>query len=110
MKLERAVKPQIDRDTEDVSSAGTTPGGTNFLAAHVNATNGFRRVPAMSNAYLRHSLPLTGLTNGQTVYWSVQAVDTSFAGGPFATETSVELNPVTVPATNTAKFYRLAIP
>src|SRR6266576_2126409 len=35
------------------------------------------------------SLPLTGLTNGQTVYWSVQAVDTSFAGGPFATETSV---------------------
>ncbi len=29
---------------------------------------------------LRHSLPLTGLTNGQTVYWSVQAVDTAFAG------------------------------
>ena len=38
---------------------------------------------------LRHSLLLTGLTNGQTVYWSVQAVDTAFAGGPFATETSV---------------------
>ena len=37
--------------------------------------------------------PLTGLTNGQTVYWSVQAVDTAFAGGPFATETSV----VTIP-------------
>ena len=55
----------------------------------MNATNGFRRVPAMGNAMLRHSLPLTGLTNGQTVYWSVQAVDTSFAGGPFATETSV---------------------
>ena len=73
--------------------AGTTPGGTNLLAAHVNATNGLRRVPAMGNAMLRHSLPLTGLTNGQTVYWSVQAVDTSFAGGPFATETSV----VTIP-------------
>jgi hypothetical protein len=43
----------------------------------------------MGNAMLRHSLPLTGLTNGQTVYWSVQAVDTAFAGGPFATETSV---------------------
>ncbi len=43
----------------------------------------------MGNALLRHSLPLTGLTNGQTVYWSVQAVDTSFAGGPFATETSI---------------------
>jgi hypothetical protein len=43
----------------------------------------------MGNAMLRHSLPLTGVTNGQTVYWSVQAVDSAFAGGPFATETSV---------------------
>jgi len=68
--------------------AGTTPDGIDLLAGHVNATNGFRRVPAMGNAYLRHSLPLTGLTNGQTVYWSVQAVDTAFAGGPFATEVS----------------------
>jgi hypothetical protein len=74
--------------------AGTTPGGNNLLSAHVNATNGFRRVPAMGNAMLRHSLPLTGLTNGQTVYWSVQAVDTAFAGGPFATETSVVSLPV----------------
>src|SRR6185295_8750776 len=69
--------------------AGTAPGGNDLLSAHVNATNGFRRVPALGNAMLRHSLPLTGLTNGETVYWSVQAVDTSFAGGPFATETSV---------------------
>jgi hypothetical protein len=73
--------------------AGTTPGGTDLLTSHVNATNGFRRVPAMRNAMLRHTLPLTGLTNGQTVYWSVQAVDTAFAGGPFATKTSV----VTIP-------------
>ncbi len=69
--------------------AGTTPGGTNLLAGHVNVDNGFRRVPALGNAMLRHSLPLTGLTNGQTIYWSVQAVDSAFAGGPFATETSV---------------------
>ncbi|MGN6555361.1 MAG: FG-GAP repeat domain-containing protein [Verrucomicrobiota bacterium] len=72
---------------------GSTPGGIDLFAGHVNATNGFRRVPAIGNAMLRHSLPLTGLTNGQTVYWSVQAVDTAFAGGPFATETSV----VTIP-------------
>jgi hypothetical protein len=74
--------------------AGTTPGGNDLLSAHVNPTNGFRRVPAMGNAMLRHSLPLTGLTNGQTVYWSVQAVDTAFAGGEFATETSVVSQPV----------------
>ena len=133
--------------------AGFTPGGLDLFAGHVDATNGFRRVPAIGNAYLRHSLPLSGLTNGQTVFWSVQAVDTSFAGGPFAAETSVvtiptlaissgaetnalvswtpptwgwrlqertnlsvgawsnsssvELNPVTVPISNDAKFYRL---
>jgi hypothetical protein len=69
--------------------AGTSPGGIDLLAAHVNAATGFRRLPAMGNAGLRHSLPLTGVTNGQTVYWSVQAVDTTFAGGPFAIETSV---------------------
>ena len=78
--------------------AGTTPGGNNLLAAHVTATNGFRRVPAMGNAYLRHSLPLTGLTNGQTVYWSVQAVDAAFAGGPFASETSYYRGLVTTTA------------
>ncbi|HMJ89504.1 MAG TPA: FG-GAP-like repeat-containing protein [Candidatus Acidoferrum sp.] len=69
--------------------AGTRHGGNDLLSGHVNATNGFRRVPAMGNAMLSHSLTLTGITNGQTVYWSVQAVDTSFAGGSFATETSV---------------------
>lgn len=69
--------------------AGITRRGNNLRSAHVNATNGLRRVPALGNAMLRRSLPLTGLTNGQTVYWSVQAVDSAFAGGPFATETSV---------------------
>jgi len=82
--------------------AGSTPGGIDLFAGHVNATNGFRRVPAMGNAYLRHSLPLTGLTNGQNVYWSVQAVDTSFAGGPFATETSVVTIPTLSITTSTA--------
>src|SRR5204863_8077742 len=73
--------------------AGITPGGNELLSAHVNATNGFRRVPAMGNAMLRHSLPLAGISNGQTVYWSVQAVDSAFAGGPFATETSTVFLP-----------------
>jgi hypothetical protein len=74
--------------------AGTTPGGSDLLATHVNVTNGFRRLPALGNAMLRHSLPLTGVTKGPTVYWSVQAVDTAFAGGPFASETSVVSLPV----------------
>jgi hypothetical protein len=136
--------------------AGTTAGGTDLLAAHANPTTGFRRLPVLGNAQLRHGLPLTGVTNGQTVFWSVQAVDSAFAGGPFASETSVvslpqlsiaggaagnaviswtpptfgwvlqestplstgvwsnspsgELNPVTVAATNPARFYRLTSP
>ena len=69
--------------------AGTTPGGTDLLAAHVSGPTGLRQVPAPGNAQLRLSLPLAGVTSGQTVYWSVQAVDSAFAGGPFATETSV---------------------
>jgi hypothetical protein len=69
--------------------AGTTPGGTDLLATQANPITGFRRVPALGNAQMRHFLPLAGVTNGQTVYWSVQAVDTAFAGGPFAAETSV---------------------
>jgi hypothetical protein len=73
--------------------AGTTPGGTDLLATHANAVTGFRRVPALGNAQMRHFLPLAGVTNGQTVYWSVQAVDTSFAGGPFATVSSFVVAP-----------------
>jgi len=136
--------------------AGTKPGGMDLLAANANPTNGFRSVPALGNAEMRLFLPLAGVTNGQTVYWSVQAVDTAFAGGPFATECSVvsiptmslapnagtnttlswhpatwgwhlqetpnlntgawsdspigEVNPATIPSTNTAKFYRLYSP
>ncbi len=89
--------------------AGSTPGGIDLLAGHVTATNGFRRVPAMGNASLRHSLPLTGLTNGQTVYWSVQAVDTSFAGGPFASETNFYSAIVTTTADNGAGSLRDAV-
>jgi hypothetical protein len=132
--------------------AGTTPGGIDLLAPNANPMNGLRSVPAMGNAQMRLFLPLAGVTNGQTVYWSVQAVDTAFAGGPFATECSVvsiptmrfaanatlswypltwgwhlqespdltpdswsdspigEVNPATIPSTNTAKFYRLFNP
>jgi hypothetical protein len=89
--------------------AGSTPGGIDLLAGHVTATNGFRRVPAMGNAYLRHTLPLTGLTNGQTVYWSVQAVDTAFAGGPFASETNFYSAIVTTTADNGAGSLRDAV-
>jgi hypothetical protein len=67
--------------------AGTGPGREDLISPQ-SGSNGFRRLPAMGNAQMRHFTLLEGLTNGQTVFWSVQAVDTSLAGGPFATEAS----------------------
>ena len=65
---------------------GTTPGGSDAFAGMANA-GGFRRVPAMGNVNQNRSWKLT-LPQGHTYYWSVQAVDTAFAGGPWATEGS----------------------
>jgi hypothetical protein len=72
--------------------AGTTPGGIDLISPQ-SAANGFRRLPAMGNAQLRRFIFLEGLTNGQKVYWSVQAVDSAFAGGPFAPESSFTVAP-----------------
>jgi hypothetical protein len=67
--------------------AGSSPGTSNLVSFQA-AADGFRRVPAMGNAQLRRSFPLTGLANGQTVYWSVQAIDGSHAGGPLSAQSS----------------------
>lgn len=73
--------------------AGTTPGGWDLISPHSATPNGFRRLPALGNAQSRRFMLLDGLTNAQTVYWNVQAVDTSFAGGPFAAESSFTFAP-----------------
>jgi sugar lactone lactonase YvrE len=65
--------------------AGTTPGGCDILSP-LSATNGFRLVPMPGNAQSRQFRLLAGLNTGQTIYWTVQAVDAAFIGGPFAPE------------------------
>lgn len=70
---------------------GTTPGATNVVSPLALAS-GTRLVPATGNAGERTSYSLTGLTHGQTYYWSVQAVDNSFLGSAFATEGSFLAN------------------
>jgi hypothetical protein len=67
---------------------GTTPGGYVVVSPEANPTNGFRRVPQLGNAGHRLFAVLTNLQAGTICYWSVQAVDTAFAGGPFADERS----------------------
>ena len=49
-------------------------------------SDGFRLLPALGNVQLGTNAFLN-LQPG-TYYWSVQAVDAAFAGGPFAAETS----------------------
>ena len=45
-------------------------------------------MPRRGNAWWNTNFFVTALEPGRTYFWSVQAIDNSFAGGPFATETS----------------------
>jgi uncharacterized membrane protein YeaQ/YmgE (transglycosylase-associated protein family) len=70
---------------------GTRPGGGDIVSPQ-SASNGVRRLPAMGNAQHRLFSDLVGLKGG-LYYWSVQAVDTAFAGGPFAPEQTLVVPP-----------------
>ena len=74
---------------------GTTPGGSDVLAP-MSAANGFRRLPQPGGAQLGLSAIIEHYTVGTVYYWSVQAVDSAFAGSPFAPENSFKLLPVSV--------------
>jgi hypothetical protein len=66
---------------------GTAPGGTDVVAP-MSLPGGRRLVPQPGNAGYGTRWTLRGLPEG-TYYWSVQAVDASFVGSPFADEASV---------------------
>ena len=66
---------------------GTTPGGDDIVAPPSDA-DGLQLV-AQRGMIQGTTWTLTGLTPDKTYYWSVQAVDTSFDGSPFAAEKSV---------------------
>ena len=77
---------------------GTTPGGSDIVSPMASAA-GYRRVFSMGGANHGTSAFLTGLTPA-TYYWSVQAVDAAFAGGPFATETTFSVCPTAIDPTS----------
>jgi hypothetical protein len=64
---------------------GTTPGGSEIVPPHASSV-GYRRLPEMGNAQLGLTARLGNLKPGTNYFWSVQAVDTAFAGSPFAAE------------------------
>ena len=70
---------------------GTTPGGAQVMAPQSDPASGYRRVPSPGNIGATNFWRVTGLTNG-TYYWSVQAIDPSFAGSPFAAESTLVIS------------------
>jgi PKD repeat protein len=71
---------------------GTGSGTINIMAPN-STTSGLRRIVEQGNAGPDTTFLLKKMIFG-TYYWSVQAVDNSFAGGPFSTEGTFTVSPV----------------
>jgi hypothetical protein len=81
----KATDAQASPDSLTYSvRVGTNSGGTTIVSP-LSSPAGLRRVVAPGNAGQNRMLQLTNLPPG-TYYWSVQSVDTAFAGSPFAPE------------------------
>ena len=70
---------------------GTTPGGSQVMSA-MSDESGWRKVTGMGNVTQNTGWWLHKLQPGK-YYWSVQAIDNSFAGGPFAPEQTFTIYP-----------------
>ena len=70
---------------------GTTPGGAEIVSP-LSMSSGVRNVVQTGNAQQRLFSHLTNLVNGTVYYWSVQAIDSSMAGSPFAEERSFTMS------------------
>lgn len=64
---------------------GTFPGGADIVAPQANPASGRRYVPQWGNAQNCLQATLTNLAVGN-YFWSVQTIDTAFAGSGFARE------------------------
>jgi hypothetical protein len=90
--------PATDRETPANGLSynlrvGRTPGGADVFAGMADAASGWRRVSALGNAQKRLSWTIKGLAGG-SYYWSVQAIDTAFAGSPWAAEQGIDTSHV----------------
>jgi alpha-tubulin suppressor-like RCC1 family protein len=84
-------------DAETISPAGlnynlrigSTPGGNDILAPMaLPLSNGYRLIPARG---IFQNLTATYLLSEGTYYWSVQTIDTAFAGSEFTAESTFEI-------------------
>ncbi|HEY4788293.1 MAG TPA: VCBS repeat-containing protein, partial [Bacteroidales bacterium] len=71
---------------------GTTPGGSDIVNPMASTTSGDRKINALGNACQKNDgFILKNLPTG-TYFWSVQAIDNSFAGGSWATENTFTIS------------------
>jgi len=83
----RATDPEQSGGLTYNVRVGTTP-GVGDVVSPMSLADGFRLVPRRGNAWWNTNFFVTSLQPGRAYYWSVQAVDNSFASGPFAAEAS----------------------
>jgi hypothetical protein len=69
---------------------GTAPGLSDVFPCHADPLTGWRRMPALGNVGHQLAWALDIYSAG-TYHWSVQAIDTSFAGSAWATEETVNV-------------------
>jgi hypothetical protein len=70
---------------------GTSPDGENILSPMSDRTSGTRKVINLGNTNHNTSWKVKGLESG-LYYWSVQAIDNTFAGSPFASESYFQIS------------------
>jgi len=70
---------------------GTQPGGVDVIAPMAITDTGYRLLPALGNGFQAQTFTLRNLAMGRKYYWSVQAIDTSFAGSNFAAESTFQI-------------------
>jgi PKD repeat protein len=63
---------------------GTSPDKQDIISPMANLINGYRKKPAMGNAQCNTFFIIKNLVPNKMYYWTVQAIDQSFTGGPWA--------------------------
>jgi hypothetical protein len=87
---------------------GSTPGGSDLLSPESDITNGFRLLAQVGNTQLGTNaiVDISAFPADTTCYWSVQAVDSGWAGSVFAAEGSFYVpgppEAITLPVTTVA--------
>ena len=68
----------------------TTAGGTQTVSPMANVLTGYRKAPKLGNTNHRNSWTIKKLSKGK-YYWSLQAIDNTFAGSVFSPEQSFSI-------------------